>query len=55
MKQERCRKGRTGVNTRPFTLKIDKDLYDFLKKKSNMGRYINNLIRRDMISDPESL
>lgn len=55
MKQERFRKARMGINTHPFTLKLDIDIYEYLKTKPNMGRYINNLIRRDMNTEPISL
>lgn len=55
MKQQRNRKQRHGVSTHPMTFKADNEVWDFLQTKSNKGRYINNLVYRDMMQEPETL
>lgn len=55
MKQQRKRKQRHGVSTHPMTFKADNEVWDFLQTKSNKGRYINNLVYRDMMQEPETL
>ena len=41
------------ITQKMISVRLDLDLIDFLSLKKNKGRYINDLIRNDMLSKNE--
>lgn len=47
---ERRKKSNAGASQKACLFKIDNELLDWLDKQPNKGRYVNELIRRDMLA-----
>ena len=45
---ERRKKSNSGASQKACLFKIDNELLDWLDKQPNKGRYVNELIKRDM-------